>query len=779
MSNGAGWPPDDPGGFGQGGRHTGDDIGADRDDGDSQRYFDDSGYGWTEASGRSPGQGDPRGPGRTDPYGQSAGRHSGRHSSASYDDGYGRDALGQGAYQQDSYGQDWTAANRYQGDQHGHDGYDRGGYGQGSYGQAGYGSYGEQGYGHGGYGHDQDQYGRGSYDQDGYSPEGYGQNGYGGEYYGQPPPRPSVPGPDGYGRDGYRQDGLSTDSYGRDLYAQEGRGAPGSYRALGGYVPPDGYDVDNGYSSPTRPARPALGAGPDPDVTASYRPDTGSLDGGDGRDSGWFSQPSDSGSFARPDTGSFARPDTGSFARPDTGSFARPDAASFGSAQGYQSDVPHDPFGPPAASLRRTEPGGQSVGQDSVRPGGYDQWHEADEADSWDGDDQAEHEDDWQEDPDGGLLSKRFGGGAGGGGRDRGNGRRAARARRPKRLRGKFAVTAAILAGALVLGAVADYGYERFQTWHTGRYGDYPGVGNGQVRFTVPPGAALSSLGLALMKAGVIMEVRPFDSAAAAAQNASHLQPGVYLLHRHMSAADAVQFLLGPGHRINDQITIIEGVRASAIAQALAKQTGIPVAQFTNIIDHPPASLGLPSWARGKTAEGFLFPDTYTLLPKMTPLAILKMMVTEFNQKVASINLVSGSQKVFTTPWHALIVASLIQAEAGNTSDFGKISRVVWNRLIDKMPLEFDSTVFYAMGKYGTAVNASQRNFPSPYNTYLHTGLPPGPIGNPGALALQAAVHATHGPWLYFITDTRHKPYLTHFTASLSQLQAWQREFHN
>ncbi len=295
----------------------------------------------------------------------------------------------------------------------------------------------------------------------------------------------------------------------------------------------------------------------------------------------------------------------------------------------------------------------------------------------------------------------------------------------------------------------------------------------------MPPGASLNTLGPQLVKLGIVKEIRPFDSAASAASNAGTLQPGVYLLHHHMSAAEAVTYLLNVKNRLKDQITITEGMRASAIAAALSKQTGIPVSQFTQIIDNPPASLGIPSWSQGKTAEGFLFPDTYTLLPHESALQILKMMVSEFNTQVAKINLTGEARKVFTTPWHALIVASLVQAEAGNPQDFGKISRVVWNRLGKNMPLEFDSTVFYAMGIYGTAATGAQTHFKSPYNTYLHTGLPPGPIGNPGVATMLAAVHPVKGNILYFITDTRKKPYKTYFTASLSQLQAWQREFGN
>ena len=676
--------------------------------GEGDHYYDDSGHEWSEPSARSQSQRDSRTPGRTDQYGldpgQDTGLGAGRHSGG-YPAGsaYG-DSYGQDGYRQDNYRQDQYGDSYGQGWQQGN-GYPADG--RDGYDQGGYGqgSYGQAGYG---------SYGDPGYGRDGYAPDpgadrypsgSYGQDGYGQDGYAQ----------DGYGRDGYGQDGYG---YGRDQYGQAGYGSSGSYQA-------------------------------------------------DSRDSGWFNQPPDTGSFGRADSGSFGRPDTGSFGRPDTGSFGRADSGSFGTSDGYHGDGQPDPFGSPAASLRRPELGGSTAGR-------LGDWR--DDGDGWDSDEAAEHDGDWQDDADSGLLSRRFGDDGDGGRGGRMSARRAARLRRPKRLRGKFAFIAAILAGALVLGAVADFGYERFKAWHTGRYGDYTGAGTGQVRFEVPSGAVLSSLGPALMKDGVIMEVRPFDSAAAAATNASHLQPGIYLLHKHMSAALAVQYLLSSKHLVNDKITIIEGVRAIAIAQALAKQTHLPVSQFTQIINHPPASLGLPSWAHGK-AEGFLFPDTYQLLPNMTALQILQKMVTEFKQKVTAVNLVGEAKHVNISPYQALVAASLIQAEAGSVSDFGKISRVIWNRIGNNMPLEFDSTVFYAMGIYGTAVNAQQRNFKSPYNTYLHTDLPPGPIGNPGILTIQAAVHATQGHWLYFLTNTKHKPYKTYFYDTLAELQAAQRKF--
>src|SRR5215469_3253779 len=211
-SGGSGWPPADAGGFGQDDRYADDEYGAER------------GYEWSEASGRSGGQGDQYGRGGTDQYGP----RSGRHSSAPYDESYGQDSYGQGGYGQEYEG--WQAR----------DGYDRPGYGQGSYGQAGYGSYSDPGYGSEHYGQDtgQDRYAGGAYGQD-----AYGRDGYSGDYYGQP-----QPGQEDFGRDGYGAGGPHTDSYGRDMYSQEGYG-------------PGGYGAENGYGSPqTGPfGRPELG----------------------------------------------------------------------------------------------------------------------------------------------------------------------------------------------------------------------------------------------------------------------------------------------------------------------------------------------------------------------------------------------------------------------------------------------------------------------------------------------------------------------------------------
>jgi len=607
-------------------------------------------------------------------------------------------------------------------------------------------------------------------------------------------------GPAPYGQaSGYR----SADPYDRygDARALPGPGTPpydagpGGTQAGWAFRPDtDGYDPQPLGQAGTDPyAMPGAGTSGRRDSGSFPRPDSGSFSR---PDSGSFSRP-DSGSFSRPESGSFSRPDSGSFSRQDSGSVSRPDAGTFarddsrgyrrldpatsGSGEGYErgsgqdrapddSDIIRWSAGPPGKSRDERSRDESPLARSIPASDGYAPWQDGAASNRQDGGDAS-------------LLSRRFRGGADdvppvrGGGRSRS----LARGRKRRRLRGSAAFTLAILLVVLLVGAGAFVGYRYIHRFIVDRYGDYKGAGYGTVKVTVDPGADLVGLGPKLLSLGVIMALKPYDTAAAAVPTTKVLQPGVYKLHHHMNSALAVQYLLSSNARTQLQVTIIEGTRASDIAAQLAKATGHPASAFLNIINKPPASLGIPSWApSGVSAEGFLYPDTYNLAPHETPLNILKMMVHEFDAKVVGINIAAAAQKVHTTPWHVLIVASMVQAEGGRTQDFPGIARVAWDRLIAGKPLQFDSTVFYAMHTRGTAITLQQEKFPSPYNTYLHTGLPPGPIGNPGITAITDTLHPSLQHYLYFITDTRKgPPFRTYFTSSYSQFLKWQHQFHN
>jgi UPF0755 protein len=127
------------------------------------------------------------------------------------------------------------------------------------------------------------------------------------------------------------------------------------------------------------------------------------------------------------------------------------------------------------------------------------------------------------------------------------------------------------------------------------------------------------------------------------------------------------------------------------------------------------------------------------------------------------------------TAYEIVIIASLVEAEARDAEDFGKVARVVYNRLDQGMALQFDSTVNYALNADKEIVSNQDLGVDSPYNTYKNQGLPPGPIDSPGLAALQAAVNPTPGNWLYFVT-TNPKTGETKFTDSYAQFLKYKDE---
>jgi UPF0755 protein len=264
-----------------------------------------------------------------------------------------------------------------------------------------------------------------------------------------------------------------------------------------------------------------------------------------------------------------------------------------------------------------------------------------------------------------------------------------------------------------------------------------------------------------LQSLGVVASSRAFVLAAEHSTNQSGLKPGFYKLHAHMNAALAYTMLLSPGSIDQTKITIPEGWRVSTLITALGAHSGIPLSDYQAVLKNP-AQLGLPSYAKNNP-EGYLFPYTFDVVPNSTAKSVLAGMVAQFNQMATSINLPAAATRVNLSPAEVVIVASMLQAEGGRLSDYPKIARVVYNRLNANMPLQFDSTVLFGLGKFGTTVTQNQINTATPYNTYLNKGLPPGPIDSPGLAAIQAALHPAKGNWLFFFT---HPNGITQFSAT-------------
>lgn len=280
---------------------------------------------------------------------------------------------------------------------------------------------------------------------------------------------------------------------------------------------------------------------------------------------------------------------------------------------------------------------------------------------------------------------------------------------------------------------------------------DYPGPGSSTTDVEVAEGQSGAEIAATLANAGVIKTSQAFvDAAGRAPDLAKAIQPGTYTLKKEMAAKDALEWLANPAHRTAPRVTIPEGLWASDIYARLSKATGVPVKDYERAAKNTKA-LGLPAAAKGNV-EGWLFPSTYEFPKKSTAADQLKVMVTKAVE-------VMSAEKIPQSEWErTMILASIVESEAGSSNDRRKVARVFINRLEQPSAgtvgkLDSDATVSYGAKRRAVAPTEEERNDESnPYNTKLHKGLPPGPISNPGQDSIDAVVHPADGPWFYFVT---------------------------
>jgi UPF0755 protein len=283
---------------------------------------------------------------------------------------------------------------------------------------------------------------------------------------------------------------------------------------------------------------------------------------------------------------------------------------------------------------------------------------------------------------------------------------------------------------------------------------DYKGPGNGQATVRVMRGDTAGDIGATLKEAGVVRSVAAFRNAASDDSRARRIAAGYYRLRLKMSAREALRLLLDPSSRIRSSYVVPEGSTVARTLEIIAKSVdGMHLADLRAAAANP-AALGVPSYAAGKL-EGFLFPATYDVEPGTSPVDVLRAMVDRWKDEAASLDLDNRAAQTHRSPYEVLTLASLVEGEARFDAERGKVARVALNRLARGMRLGFDSTIQYALGKPKVGLTKADLRIDSPYNSRLHTGLPPTPIDNPGSASLEAALAPTPGSWLYFVVVDR------------------------
>jgi len=307
---------------------------------------------------------------------------------------------------------------------------------------------------------------------------------------------------------------------------------------------------------------------------------------------------------------------------------------------------------------------------------------------------------------------------------------------------------AVLLMLLLAAGGAATY------LWY-GIQQSYQGFGSEGVFVTIPHGSSSRSAARILEKNGVIRSAIAFEFYARRHPKRS-LEAGEYFFDRAISGKD-VFWKLAKGEVYELPFTVREGETIFDIAHDLEAAKFIPANDFLRAAKDPSGIKDLAPYA--KSLEGFLFPATYQLPRHPVATELTAKMVQKFREQWRGISASDPAPASAAKPTLSIVtLASLVERETPKPDERPLVAGVFENRLHKGMPLQCDPTVIYALeqiGKYNGTLTGKDLHYDSPYNTYEHGGLPPGPIGNPGEVALRAALSPSQTDYLYFVANTQ------------------------
>jgi uncharacterized YceG family protein len=285
-----------------------------------------------------------------------------------------------------------------------------------------------------------------------------------------------------------------------------------------------------------------------------------------------------------------------------------------------------------------------------------------------------------------------------------------------------------------------------FQPFHSGA--------TGSVRVTVPEGADAGRIGDILAEHGVVGSGTFFQLNATLTGRRGSLRSGDYTLRRDMSNGDAIDALTkGPKVRVvpTVDVTVPEGpsIRetASTVDKGPLEGSYLKAATSDRVLRRV-RRLGAPRGTR--TAEGFLFPATYTLVDGSPARDLVTKQLAAFRENFGSLDFAYARRRDLSR-YDVLTIASLVEREAQIARERPLIASVIYNRLEADMPLGIDATIRYETQNWTRPIRLSELEADTPYNTRLRQGLPPTPIGNPGRKSMEAAARPARTDYLFFV----------------------------
>ncbi|WP_280458738.1 endolytic transglycosylase MltG [Nocardia carnea] len=357
-------------------------------------------------------------------------------------------------------------------------------------------------------------------------------------------------------------------------------------------------------------------------------------------------------------------------------------------------------------------------------------------------------------------------------------GRAAARRAREKQSGGRKKLLWA--AAAVVLVLIVGAGVYKLVNRYTPPE-DFPGPGGAPVVVHVAAGDTATEIAATMEEAGVVASSAAFYEAAVQNESMSSVQPGYYAIPERSPGRDAVAALVAPetrvgslviseGRQLHDQHDVNTGARKEGIYTKIAAASCVGDGPERRCITYEQleeagagtdlAALGVPEWAmdavrqvpdRRRQLEGLIAAGSWDFDPTGSAQEILRKLVSESAASYESTGLLESGAANGLSPYETLIGASLVEREA-LPQDMSKVARVIVNRLDIGQPLQFDSTVNYALDKTEVATTDADRAQTTPWNTYAMAGLPATPISAPSIQALEAMEKPEPGDWLYFVT---------------------------
>jgi UPF0755 protein len=266
-------------------------------------------------------------------------------------------------------------------------------------------------------------------------------------------------------------------------------------------------------------------------------------------------------------------------------------------------------------------------------------------------------------------------------------------------------------------------------------------------QLVVQRGATFGEVATQLAEDGVINNTLTFRILARLRDEDVAVRAGEYRFGPRVTQSDVLHALVTGGAQVATWVTIPEGFTADQIA---ARLQGDGLGSSAALRQYFMQQKLIVDGARTKSLEGFLFPSTYLMPLGAAPEQIATLLTGQFLKELPR-DAASRARALHVNVPQAVTVASLVEREAKSEADRPQIAAVIYNRLRLGMPLQVDATIEYALPQHKSALSFADLRIDSPYNSYVHVGLPPTPIANPGLASLAAAFHPAKSENLYYV----------------------------